>query len=227
MNIITSLDELINTNYQHISLDVWMTLIRSNSDYLYRRDTLLRDFFEINQPIEIISETINNINHKVNIENEISETHTNFEIIISKIISTLKHERNVLESTITETLYPKWEQLFLHYPPLLLHSRTSKILETLKSQGKTISLLSNTTLIKGISLKKYFEAIGLGQFLDFQIYSDECLFYKPSIKIYDLLKEKVAKIPNSQIVHIGDSLKADYQGAIKAGFEALLLQDFE
>ncbi|MFK7002028.1 HAD family hydrolase [Flavobacterium oreochromis] len=226
MFTISNINELLKTNFKHISFDIWMTLLRSNPEFLYHRTILTRDYFEINQPLEVIAKTINEINQNYNLQNELSETHTHFEIILNQIIGTLKNKNIDIESSLNSTFYKEWELLFLHYPPLFLDTETPKIIESLASEGKTISLLSNTTLIKGRSLHNYFENIGIANFINFEIYSDECLHYKPSPKIFEQLISKVPQIQTQQIAHTGDSFIADYLGAQRANITGILFQPF-
>jgi len=67
------------------------------------------------------------------------------------------------------------------------------------------------------------------RFFDFQLYSDETGMSKPNEKMFRLMLENVATvrndtaIPLSNIIHIGDNVKADINGAQVTGIRTLLV----
>ena len=59
------------------------------------------------------------------------------------------------------------------------------------------------------------------------IFSDEVGVSKPNIKIFEYLYEntqKIKQLEKSKIIHVGDNIKADYEGALKFGFDAKLVK---
>ena len=95
------------------------------------------------------------------------------------------------------------------------------------NQGKSINILSNTAFIKGKVLRKILEHYDLAEYLKFQIYSDEVGFSKPNTEIFKLVFDEVnkyKKIEKKDVLHIGDNSIADYNGALKFGFDAHLLK---
>ncbi|GLU52616.1 hypothetical protein Dfri01_20770 [Dyadobacter frigoris] len=67
------------------------------------------------------------------------------------------------------------------------------------------------------------------EFFDFQLYSDETGMSKPNRRLFELMVEKIykyAKVKNidlNEIIHIGDNLKADIEGARSIGIRSLLI----
>ena len=64
-------------------------------------------------------------------------------------------------------------------------------------------------------------------YFSFQIYSDETGFSKPNKEIFQLVYnqiESLKSIAKKEVIHIGDNKIADYNGAIKFGFNALLIK---
>jgi REG-2-like HAD superfamily hydrolase len=91
-------------------------------------------------------------------------------------------------------------------------------LERLASGGLKLGIISNwderlRPLLRDLKLDDYFEVI---------LISQEIGFTKPSRVIFELAAEKLA-LPPESILHVGDSLELDAQGARAAGFQAALL----
>ena len=119
------------------------------------------------------------------------------------------------------------DALFLEYKPVLLNDNLKSIFETIVSKGKTLSLLSNTAFLEGNVLRQVLEYYELSHFFSFQLYSDEIGVSKPNSTAFDLVFQKIRvqrTIKKKDIVHIGDNRKADYNGAINYGFNAILIQ---
>jgi putative hydrolase of the HAD superfamily len=67
----------------------------------------------------------------------------------------------------------------------------------------------------------------LENYFSFQIYSDETGFSKPSKEMFQLVHNEIKSlksIEKKEVIHIGDNKIADYDGAIKFGFDALLIK---
>jgi putative hydrolase of the HAD superfamily len=127
-------------------------------------------------------------------------------------------------------LYDDMEELMLDHYPLPYCSQTERTLAALrKLPNVTIGLLSNTGYTKGHTLRKILEHNGLGQYFDFQLYSDEENLSKPNIQLFNTMIERAQNhLPNrqldrQQIIHIGDNAHADIAGAYKAGINSLLV----
>ena len=92
------------------------------------------------------------------------------------------------------------------------------ILESLSSAKKRLGIISNwderlRPLLNALKLSDYFESI---------IISQEVGYPKPRIEIFHAAAEAF-RIPASNILHIGDGRKEDYEGARAAGFKAIHL----
>ncbi|MGE8424054.1 MAG: HAD family hydrolase, partial [Sphingobacterium siyangense] len=101
------------------------------------------------------------------------------------------------------------------------------VFEAIVSKGKTLSLLSNTAFLDGTVLRRVLEYYELSDFFSFQLYSDEIGVSKPNNTAIELVFQKIRQqrtIKKKDIVHIGDNQKADYNGAINYGFNAILIQ---
>lgn len=219
--------KLNHQKYSHFSFDLWLTLIRSNPEFKKKRNLLFKDFFEINAPLEKVTEVIryydvlcNNINEKTGLNLSTYE-------IYYLILNALDVDLSINGTEKLGKFYNETEVLFFNYKPVLIFPNIKLQFEEIVEQGKSINILSNTGFIKGRSLKKLLSYYELTDFISFQIYSDEVGFSKPNNEIFQLVFDQVnesKKVSKNEVLHIGDNSIADYNGAINFGFEAHLLK---
>jgi putative hydrolase of the HAD superfamily len=214
-------------NYQHLSFDLWLTLIKSNPEFKKKRNLLFKNFFEINTPIEKVNEVVryydvlcNNINEKTGLN---LSTHE----IYYLILGALEVDLDINGPERLNEFYNETEDLFFNYKPELIFPKIKLQFEEIVAEGKSINILSNTGFIKGKSLRKLLSYYELEDSISFQIYSDEVGFSKPNNEIFQLVFDQVItlkKVQKTEVLHIGDNRIADYNGAFNFGFEAYLLK---
>jgi putative hydrolase of the HAD superfamily len=219
--------ELEYSNYKHLSFDLWLTLIKSNPEFKKKRNLLFKDFFEVDCAIEKVAEVVryydvlcNNINEKTGFNIDTFE-------IYYFILSALKVNINDVEIDKLSQFYKETELLFMQFKPDLIYPKIKLLFKEIVEQEKTISILSNTAFIKGVTLRKLISYYDLENYFSFQIYSDETGFSKPSEEIFQLVYNEITNfklLAKKEVVHIGDNIIADYNGAIKFGFDALLIK---
>ncbi len=188
---------------------------------------MFKDFFAIDAPIEKVTEVVryydvlcNNINEKTGLNLSTYE-------IYYLILSALGVDLQVNGVEKLSEFYNETETLFFNYKPELIFPEIKRQFEEITSQGKTVNILSNTGFIKGISLRKLLSYYELSDSISFQIYSDETGFSKPNAAIFQLVFDQVnnsREVQKNEILHIGDNSIADYNGALKFGFNAYLLK---
>lgn len=215
------------SNYKHLSFDLWLTLIKSNPDFKKKRDLLFKDFFEVDYSIDKVTEVVryydvlcNNINEKTGFNIDTFE-------IYYFILSALKVNINDVEIEKLSQFYKETELLFMQFKPDLIYPKIQLLFKEIVEQEKTISILSNTAFIKGITLRKLMSYYDLENYFKFQIYSDETGFSKPNQEIFQLVYNEINRFKlfeKREVLHIGDNKVADYNGAIKFGFDALLIK---
>jgi putative hydrolase of the HAD superfamily len=224
LEIIKSIDFLVGLDFKHISFDLWLTLIKSNPNYKSRRNQLFKDFFEIEYDIEIVSQKIRYYDVVCNSINEKTGKNIDTEDIYLLILSSLGYDINKLNKKILEEFYKESEKIFFENEPVFINSHTHQIFNNLKNNGITMNVLSNTGFIIGKTLRLFLDKNNLGSFFDFQIYSDECNYSKPNVEIFNLVYDRITiknKTPKRQVLHIGDNLIADCDGAKAFGFSTL------
>lgn len=91
-------------------------------------------------------------------------------------------------------------------------------LRALKEQGYTLGIGTNMT-----SDWQFAKLSGLGllDYFDFLVSSEEACAEKPDSRLFALCAKKAGCQP-SECVFVGDNLKADYQGALNAGMHGVL-----
>lgn len=221
MEIITSIESLIGLDYKHISFDLWLTLIKSNPNYKSKRNQLFKDFFEIEKDIEIVTQKVRHYDVICNSINEKTGKNIDTNEIYLLILSSLDYDIYRVNRRMLEEFYEESEKIFFDNEPVFINDDTYQVFNYLKNEGVSMNILSNTGFIKGRTLRLFLDKNNLGGFFDFQIYSDECNYSKPNVQIFNLVYDKI-ELKNitlkSQVLHIGDNLTADCEGAKAFGF---------
>ncbi|KQR92705.1 phosphoglycolate phosphatase [Chryseobacterium sp. Leaf180] len=214
-------------DYQHFSFDLWLTVIKSHYEFKTKRAELFKSFFKIDKPFDDVMSTVKYYDNLCNTSNEIVGGNIETFEIYLMILSSLKVDLKTLNMKLFEDFYIESEQLFLKYHPQIIMENVHGLFEEIKSAGKTINILSNTGFIKGKTMRKFLHHQKLDQYIDFQIYSDEIRFSKPNPEVFKAVLNQIKNknILPEKILHIGDNLVADYNGARDFGFSAYLIQN--
>jgi putative hydrolase of the HAD superfamily len=215
------------TNYSHISFDLWLTLIKSDPEFKKNRNLLFKDFFGINGTIEKISEIIRYYDILCNRINEKTGLNLHTYEIYYLILNALEVDIDKNSINKLDQFYEETEILFMKYKPILMYSDIKNLLQEITEKDKTINILSNTAFIKGRTLKKVLAYYELTDYFKFQIYSDEVGISKPNMEIFQLVFDQInahRKTEKKEILHVGDNSIADYNGALRFGFDAHLLK---
>lgn len=221
----TQLIEEFN-KYKHISFDLWLTLIRSNPEFKTKRNLLFRDFFAIDKPIAEVAAVIRKFDILINgINEKVTRNFDTYEIYCL-ILDALDVDLGSYQHQQLEAFYDQSEALFIQYKPLLLDDNLPSFLKQLHDRGKTMNILSNTAFIKGRTLRPILADYGLGQYFSFQAYSDETGFSKPGIAMYEHAYHHIKQlgaIEKHEVLHVGDNVVSDHDGALAYGFDAHLI----
>lgn len=210
---------------KNISFDLWMTLIRSHPEFKLKRAELIADTFNLKnispKDIDSFIRSVDNVFDRYN-------------MISGKKMSANKMYQNLLERLVPmETsvaldtaisLRKKADELFKQYQPVFLNENIPQILFQLKKEGYILNLSSNTGFIEGETLRTTLANMGILEYFDFLIFSDEINASKPSSHFFQHVYDHI-DVAKDAVLHIGDNPKADYQGAKNFGFNALLITD--
>ena len=127
--------------------------------------------------------------------------------------------QGLTERPPSQTFFPELFEHFGRPDAWRMFDDALPALDALASRGLKLGVISNwddrlRPLLRGLNLSRYFEAI---------LVSCEVGFPKPSHVIFDAAAEKLGLAPEA-ILHVGDSLPQDVEGAREAGFHSLLVQ---
>lgn len=210
---------------KNISFDLWMTLIRSHPEFKLKRAELIADTFNIKNisPKEIDS-FIRSVDNVFDRYNMISGKKLSANKMYQKLLEKLVPEETSVTLDIAISLRKEADDLFGQYQPVFLNENIPQILSQLKEEGYVLNLSSNTGFIEGETLRTTLTNMGILQYFDFLIFSDEINASKPSSHFFQHVYDHI-NVPKNAVLHIGDNPKADYQGAKNFGFNALLITD--
>jgi putative hydrolase of the HAD superfamily len=124
----------------------------------------------------------------------------------------------MVETSTSQSFFPAIYQRFAEVDAWRIYEDVLPAFDALASKGILLAVVSNwderlRPLLKQLRLESYLETI---------VVSSEVAFTKPSPVIFELAAQKLG-VPPDQILHVGDSVREDWEGARSAGFEALLV----
>ncbi len=216
--------------YKHYSFDLWLTLIRSNPEFKLERAKIFHTRYNpLNKSFEEVATIFRQVDLMVNNINERTGKNIDADEMYLMVISILNNYNPGFGLIDTEELYREMETLLFNYMPVIYCGETGAVLADLKASGSsTVSLLSNTGFIRGVTLRKVLKALELDQYLDFQLYSDEQRLSKPSSAFFQLMMNTIDRniyqeLELHEIVHVGDNPVADVQGATNVGIHSVLI----
>ncbi len=103
-------------------------------------------------------------------------------------------------------------------PTLFPHVRET--FDELRGRGLAIGLISNTGRSWGRYLTKLQDAMGIGQYFDVRVYSDELGTRKPDPRMFESALTGLG-LNSGEVVHIGDDMNADIAVAKRVGMRAV------
>ncbi|MDO9391882.1 MAG: HAD family hydrolase [bacterium] len=127
-----------------------------------------------------------------------------------------------LRSAIIREIGEHYAKAVLLYPPRMIKG-ADQVLRELKKEGYKIGLICNTGRTPGFALRKLLTRYRLLKYFDLTLFSDETIVRKPDAKIFRLAL-KALNCPPRRALHVGDDLKNDVQGALKAGMRVVWIE---
>jgi putative hydrolase of the HAD superfamily len=206
---------------KHISFDLWLTLIKSHPDFKERRAEYFKEKFNLgNLSVKYIMEVVQETDRVSDRMNEISGGKVPTNRMYQRIFLKLGIEPELITDELLNTIKTKVNELFLNLPPHFLNKSIQPMLYSLKNEGYVLNIGSNTGFIEGGTIVETLKNMNIGQFFDFCIFSDQIKASKPSKAFFDKVYDQINGDKN-EVLHVGDNVKADYEGALNYGFKAL------
>ncbi len=220
--------------YKHYSFDLWGTLIKSNPEFKATRARYFHEHFnQKEKSLEEVSAIILDVGKMCVTINERIGYNIDALEMISMILYRLEYDLTNVKFRDVISIYNVIEAQFVAFKPTLYDNGTRQALSDIRSSGATISILSNTGYITGNTLKKLLIHLGIADYMSFQVYSDDFGLSKPNHSLFTGMLQCVEKIrkfnpvTHAEIVHVGDNLFADIEGAKLAGIDSIQINSNE
>jgi putative hydrolase of the HAD superfamily len=213
--------------YKHYSFDLWLTLIKSDPMFKQQRALYFhQNYNTLQKPLEEVERIFRQVDLLGNSINEATGKNMDAEELYLMVITQINDDQLYLSDIDLPGLLAAMDELLMEHSPVLYSDDTTEVLSQLKQTGCTMSILSNTGFIKGAILRKVLQKLDIGQYFDFQLYSDEEGMSKPNKAFFELMLARISAITSvslDEIIHIGDNPKADIWGAEAVGINSLLV----
>ncbi len=218
------------TFYKHYSFDLWLTLIKSNPAFKIERTRYFhQNLNSKNKSIDEVAVIFRQVDLMVNAINEKTGKNVDADEMYLMVISSINDYDFNFGDLDLEDLYQKMEVLLLNHMPLIYCNNCLNVLSEIKTSGNaSTNILSNTGFVKGETLRKVINHLGIDAFIDFQLYSDEVRMSKPNAGFFQLMingidREKHQELSLQEIIHVGDNPLADIRGAQMMGISSMLI----
>lgn len=201
-----------------VSIDLWLTLITANPASHKARTALLAKALSI-APSEEFGQLLRAVSRKFDLRSEKTGLHFGCADRIKEIAHRMQHPE-LSDDTVRE-LVAQCQSSIRNNRPSLLDPDAVDVLMLLRQKGIKLALVSNTGYPEGSVMREIVKELGIAKYFDAMIFSDEVDFAKPSPAIYQMVCDMLDVEPH-ELLHVGDSRAADYDGAINFGAHALL-----
>ncbi len=222
---------------KHYSFDLWLTLIKSNPYFKKARaEYFYKNFNFLKKSIDEIESIFRDVDVTCNRINEITGKNIDSDEMYLLSLYKMNGKIELISEITLREIYRDIEEIIFNYLPEIYDKNTLDILKKIKYENKdiTMNILSNTAFIKGETLRKILNEITLSEYFDFLIFSDEVGYSKPNIEIFNLMWDEILKIrkdsailKKEEVIHVGDNLSADIEGAKNFGFSSLQINTNE
>jgi len=206
---------------KHISFDLWLTLIKSHPEFKERRAKFLRkEFNPFGYSAKKIMEIVQSVDKVCDRLNEINGKKVSTECMYHRILQKLGYDPDSVPDDVYTEIKRKVNDLFMKYPPDFLNGTIQQMLHSLSDEGYSLNISSNTGYIEGTTIVATLKNLNIFEYFKFCIFSDEIGLSKPSTGFFEKVFEQTG-LDKWEVLHVGDNLKADYEGSLNYGFKAL------
>lgn len=148
---------------------------------------------------------------------EVEEQIYNHDLFVHYTASIIEHMggRGSQVIEVARAIYEQWS-VNHHFE---MYDDVAPVLESLQQQGFTVGIISNSHR----SLDAFREHFSLANIITVSVSGYEHGYMKPHRSIFDAALER-AGVTAAESMMVGDSLKHDIEGALRAGWRAVLLR---
>ena len=138
---------------------------------------------------------------------------------IEHFVEELGLEAQSLDEPTLAELEHAYASAAVEMPPHAV-SGAPETLETLKSMGFSIGLISNTGRTPGYALRDILANLGMASSIDVMVFSNEHGECKPQASIFEELRRSLG-VAYDEMMFIGDNLYVDVYGAKRCGMKGV------
>jgi putative hydrolase of the HAD superfamily len=217
--------------HQHYSFDLWLTLIRSHPEHTWQRATyFFKNWNPQRKSLEEIEQIVRGVDRWGNHYNELTGHCINHGFMFGLVLQQMGVPYHEVTPDVLTDVKRSVAEVFSNYPPALFDAALPARFEAIRAAGGSINLSSNTGFANGHQLRPILDMLGIGQYFNFFVFSDEIHHSKPDIRFFEAVWNGIqALYPNgvekTQVLHVGDNPLADERGGNAFGFHTLLLID--
>ncbi|MEM3769666.1 MAG: HAD family hydrolase [Candidatus Bathyarchaeia archaeon] len=165
------------------------------------------------KPIEKISEAAEKAREKLDVE-KMMEFGSKFWVSLNLIVlNYLRIKNDALP--LAEAIDREWWE----YAEITLYPEVPEVLQKLRERKMKMGIITNTFKY---DLEKVLSKLNLKGFFDVEVCIDVAGKAKPEKEIFNYALKKLGLQP-SEVVFVGDEFEIDYEGALKAGLNAFLI----
>lgn len=206
----------MSTTPSVISFDFWNTLASPNKVYSDLRSAIIGSYTSLSH-LES-REVYKSLKSELDKNSELFGEGLSCIECFEKLLDKLKYSGDNSNKSSARSLMRDVQNLARGICPEISRE-TTLMLHKLRFQGYGICLVSNTNFISGATLR-YVLQKEYGVFFDVMLFSDEEMTAKPSIDMFNKAA-KLMGVANQDVMHVGDNIICDIQGAKNAGMQTL------
>jgi putative hydrolase of the HAD superfamily len=205
-----------------VSFDLWGTLVRPNPVFNHKRTEFLYSALDCKArgvAYDYFAQTLQKVKGRTERQSELTGLHISF----AARIQALCDELGLV--TPDETTLKKWQhhhsKLLRTYPAILIHPDIPALFTQIAASGRQIAIVSNSGLVTADDSRYLLDIYALKVYIRYLVFSDELGLAKPNSRLFAKIVD-ITDCDPATILHIGDSKAADFEGAKRAGFGAVL-----
>lgn len=209
---------------RHISFDLWLTLLKSNPKFKEAKAALLHDLYN---PDCFSVEVISGIMRKVDVQStrmaEITGRNVNPLDMICRILLDMNYEyRKKITLKVLTDIHQSIQELYLQNLPSPYSEDTIPCLDKLFNKVEVLTVGSNTGFVVSSTVREGLKRLDMFHYFDDEVFSDECGYAKPNPLFFlEIITKDDILLP--EMLHVGDNLIADGEGAKLAGLNGMII----
>ncbi|MGC5167429.1 phosphoribosyltransferase family protein [Luteimicrobium sp. DT211] len=213
-----------------VSLDVWLTLLRSNPRFKAARDAALRSALRLPVPDDVFSAALRSADVAADRLVEADGRDRGLAERVDLAVAALRRDGQAGPAAgvalaeapeLVAGLLARQRELALELPPLPLHPDLPALLAAL-AEHVPLAVTSNTGMLPGTTMRALLDAAGLLAPMGVLTFSDELGTGKPHAAVFAATVAGLG-VPAGDVLHVGDNPVADVCGALDAGLRAALV----